>query len=1735
MNIQNLISSFLRSDVSNSMGWILLNSLWQILLLSFLYYLFKIFVTSARARYHCATALLGLLIAMVLTTPFFEPKTETIAEAEEKPSTSPTKDQANRDFDSLSSPVILGNQTPGMGQIKSSAPSSVPSISPKNDFGESVVVPVDWKSTQVPAPRESTIPNHYRGYLPYLVLVWLGGLVLFALRPLYGFFYAARIRKTGVQSVENSLQQRCRELAQQMGIQKSVRLIQSGLIKVPMVIGYFRPVIVFPLAICTQFSTAEIDAILRHELAHIRRHDVLVNLFQSLLETLFFFHPCLWWLSNQIRIEREHCCDDLAAPNSAQALQLANALFHLEESRVTTTGIAATDGDLQSRIKRLVMQKQKSKTTLGKRLGTAIFASLVVIAISITAVAASTTHQTGGTDSKDIQSVTLKSVGDSFSWSVLRSKDAGTVDKIVKHFPGLDSGQRGADPAGYEINIQIVFEMANEKKIVVGLNTDLGLWNRGNGDFLMKNRLEFLKSVGELAKTQSNSTQKPVAQKQDNNKLPNSTVKLKGSSSPVEIQFDKETGTMIFKGKAEEVKRLTGFMNSYLEKQKTTNSATANETDLNVDLDMSLTLLKQKLARAEQKMAHTRKLYEKGYVNKQQLQIDEFEVNKLSTQISSVSQQIDTEKQRARGQAERLKKQLEFDREIRLSQLSVAEAAMAAAKLDFDRAKQLSSKKLISRAELQKFQLDFERTRSDLEILQLKLKKIDTELKGLESGKTTPEKAEPKTSKAQKAPTQLDLQIMAAELKFAEKQLEITEEKLRYAQLQRRDGQLDHAATLQATLDVEKRRSELQILHLKYKNAKESARSGAEKRPEKDAQNRRDILLVELEMARKTYEVSREQLELITQKYNAGDAVQSELLAANQQVLEAEKNIRLLELTLKAMTPPRKGKASAPGDTKKTASEKVKKSNNKNQTKKQQSQDGNEKEVHLNNHFRSIGLRAVEYIGDPQNFERVLVNRLDEKLEELIFPEIRGLTDEDVETFSRFKSLKVLRIGFGEKLTTRSLNTLTQLQDLRLIDVSYCPQLCSDAAMEKLATLPKLEAILMMRHSDGGCSLKTLESLKKMKSLKQIWLTRQHPLAKTIENLDRKRPMADKCYVVNDAPNLERFHQARGLINDQKRHRIFGKVTDTSGKGVPGATIRMATGWGTLLGGGSTQTDAQGYYQLDFGEGGFSRDPALQVAWCFVSHEKLIYQSNSRNFPLNMAMSRQTVPAENMKKTGFAPNALIVQDNPVQLDFVLAEPATVRVKLMDKNGNPLKGQELKVDETQQTSLASSRQRTRDETIAMALATHHPWTLSVPFKTKFRTQSPVMNFDAPGEYRIIAQLLNRGKDTQTLTILDVQKDGQSVKSKTVTPSPFAKTPIDDQATLDDINEVLKKVHRANQTWLEANLRDKDTKVLIDIFRDGRSSKLNNLAPSQVRPVFVSTFDSVFDSKANVLFHEKSDNGKAIRVSYSLAQPLRYSAGNGIQGKYKGYFSTNVLRGQIEIDRENLQILKHDLGEITETFSNYVSDGGQGHVPTRVQIRRNGFQFDWHYQVVEGIWILKEIPSQDLEVRVNAFSKEWIKFHQQSQENPNLAIRAELLPGDDIYMEANLFIKNTSDTPQTFWRPRSGTKPGIFVAAQNEMNQPIPIAKPSSKIEGNQGARIITGFEKNMNEKVLQPGKQVKIYHRFSIQDLWPETQDDLPSKVQFHYLYPPMKTGWIQLKKPNLHLPSCQVSERRPED
>jgi TonB family protein len=208
--------------------------------------------------------------------------------------------------------------------------------------------------------REASPQPWLAAWQSWAVPVWSLGVLLFSIRLVWGCKQVSSLRRRGTPA-EASILTTVSNLATRLGIARRVSVLMTSVADGPSVVGWIRPVVLLPSATLLGLTPEQLEAVLAHELAHIRRHDYIVNVMQILLETLLFYHPAVWWISARIRDERELCCDDLAVSSCGDALCYARALTKLERLRVAAPqlAMAGTGGPLLYRIQRLIGAKKQ--------------------------------------------------------------------------------------------------------------------------------------------------------------------------------------------------------------------------------------------------------------------------------------------------------------------------------------------------------------------------------------------------------------------------------------------------------------------------------------------------------------------------------------------------------------------------------------------------------------------------------------------------------------------------------------------------------------------------------------------------------------------------------------------------------------------------------------------------------------------------------------------------------------------------------------------------------------------------------------------------------------------------------------------------------------------------------------------------------------------------------------------------------------------------------------------------------------------------------------------------------------------------------------------------------------------------------------------------------------------------------------------------------------------------------
>jgi beta-lactamase regulating signal transducer with metallopeptidase domain len=221
--------------------------------------------------------------------------------------------------------------------------------------------------------------------------LWVLGVVVLSVRSIGGWWLIQRLRATAIDEAPEAVRASFERISAALGVGRETALRVSSAIAGPITVGALRTMVLLPLSAITLLGPDEMEMVLAHELAHVRRADFLCNLLQTLVETLFFFHPAVWWMGKQIRHERELCCDDLALKICPNPVTYATALFRLEEQRARQWKMAmAFDGNgsrqaLRVRIARILGEPS---SRIGGRSGQSfsLVVAMLALAVSLFAV-----------------------------------------------------------------------------------------------------------------------------------------------------------------------------------------------------------------------------------------------------------------------------------------------------------------------------------------------------------------------------------------------------------------------------------------------------------------------------------------------------------------------------------------------------------------------------------------------------------------------------------------------------------------------------------------------------------------------------------------------------------------------------------------------------------------------------------------------------------------------------------------------------------------------------------------------------------------------------------------------------------------------------------------------------------------------------------------------------------------------------------------------------------------------------------------------------------------------------------------------------------------------------------------------------------------------------------------------------------------------------------------------------
>lgn len=366
------LHSLLAHPLVSRLGWSLAHFVWEGAILAALLAVVLVLLRkrSASARYVACLSVMLLMIAVLPLTWWLL----TLSTEHGDVLTVPTE-TASAENDAI---ALLTNDN---------LADTPPAVMPTEISME--LIPVASSPRQAPvAGLGARFVDLMNAWMPWIVLLWLAGVSILSVRLAMGWLLIQRLRRRYVQPVGEHLDAALRRLARRLAVSRPVRLVQSTIAQVPSTIGWLRPMILLPASTLTGLTTEQIEAVIAHELAHIRRYDYLVNLAQSVVETLLFYHPAVWWLSRRMRIEREHCCDDLAVAACGNAVTYARALSSMESLRsAPRLAAAAGGGSLVQRVRRILginapAGSQFARYAAGLMVAAAVLAFTVAVELS---------------------------------------------------------------------------------------------------------------------------------------------------------------------------------------------------------------------------------------------------------------------------------------------------------------------------------------------------------------------------------------------------------------------------------------------------------------------------------------------------------------------------------------------------------------------------------------------------------------------------------------------------------------------------------------------------------------------------------------------------------------------------------------------------------------------------------------------------------------------------------------------------------------------------------------------------------------------------------------------------------------------------------------------------------------------------------------------------------------------------------------------------------------------------------------------------------------------------------------------------------------------------------------------------------------------------------------------------------------------------------------------------------
>ncbi len=319
------------TPIAYAIGWTLMNSIWQGIIIGFLAGVFMIFIKNERPemKYNIAVSALFFMFVTSVITFFI------------------SYHDIHRAFHALSHTNHVQVLNTGHNLV-----SNTPDVF-------------------------SSLLMNVQPFLPFITLAWLFGVVIYLILITQDLITVHYLKSRNLINVSPELFKVFQSVAKQMNILKNFNVFESSKVRVPMVIGFLKPVILLPVGVFTGFSSKQIESIIAHELAHILRNDYLMNIVISFIKPLFFYHPVYWWFASIIEQEREKCCDDKAIAVVSDSLCYARSLEKLYEFNLSSPSMAMAamknNNQIFKRIKRITNPVVMESNRLGEMLLLALF------------------------------------------------------------------------------------------------------------------------------------------------------------------------------------------------------------------------------------------------------------------------------------------------------------------------------------------------------------------------------------------------------------------------------------------------------------------------------------------------------------------------------------------------------------------------------------------------------------------------------------------------------------------------------------------------------------------------------------------------------------------------------------------------------------------------------------------------------------------------------------------------------------------------------------------------------------------------------------------------------------------------------------------------------------------------------------------------------------------------------------------------------------------------------------------------------------------------------------------------------------------------------------------------------------------------------------------------------------------------------------------------------------------